>query len=132
VEILVTQIEPTGETPASTEPLIAGRALAWSDVGQSKVSIAPGASRRFDLVHVTDPDELEPHKRAAAPSGQTPLTIDVHRTPADQRHRLPPGTYKLLVAITARDVDTVCCSFDIRFDGDWREGAPGLNVELTK
>jgi hypothetical protein len=133
VRLLDQVAESRSERP---EELLEGRALKWSELNTTKVSLPPGTARRVDLLHVdntraeTSPDGAEERLERA------PIRFDVYPLPAAKYHRAFGDAYEVTLALTARDTDAVYYMTQVSYDGMFRDApremAEALNVESLR
>jgi hypothetical protein len=84
-----------------------------------KVTIPPGAARRFELLRLREPLGLVTAKTGVT---DTHAVLSVVPTPGDERHFIAKGRYTILLAVTAKDTDARYFAFHIAFDGKWSTG----------
>lgn len=124
VEVIVVSIarDDNGERPPPDEPpvdlgLLAGRTLKWADDASSRSTIPPGMYRRIDIAHASSTADDVVASGLDEPSE---FWLTIHPPPQQStRDRLPPGTYRLVLAITARDTPTTFETIRIAFTGRW-------------
>jgi hypothetical protein len=100
---------------------VSGRAFRWTHHEHpdgkpvTKLDIAPGASRHFDLLRLAEPS-LVP-----ANPGRTGAHVGLLLFPPTDplRYALQAGKYQALIVITARDTDATYYSVEVEFDGLW-------------
>jgi hypothetical protein len=100
--------------------------LLWAGYRQPffPAAISPKMCRHCDLAHV-----IEPHKRAGCtmenrtwpnvPAGKTILSFDIAVKHSTLSHLLPPGKYRLDLAVAAANAEPVWKTLEISLTGDW-------------
>lgn len=126
VEILFLDLRSNNPADAIVRTMpVSGRAFRWTHHDHpdgkpvTKMDIAPGASRHFDLLRLAEPfvGPVNP--------GQTGALVGLLLYPPTDplRYALAAGKYQALIVITARDTDATYYSIEVEFDGLWWSAA---------
>jgi hypothetical protein len=95
--------------------------LGWTHIfDRTSLTVAPGIRRTVDLGYLTD--ELH------GTDPEVRLALAVNPVPANYLNLIPPGTWEVTVAVSARNADAVYYSFTLTFDGLYwypKEGEEG-------
>ena len=62
--------------------------------------------------------------------GGAPIRFDVHPTPAAGYHRAFGGSYKVTIALTARDTDAKFYATVVGYDLEWHESMEQMRAAL--
>jgi hypothetical protein len=114
VQILLADIVPLEYGPGVPDlprPInISYPALTWTHSldDPTRITLAPGLKRYIDVARVEEGEDSR-------------LELLIHPAPADERHRLPAGTYRLVFAVAPSNADASFFETIIRFDGRWAE-----------
>ena len=126
VEVLLEWVEPTdGEVIRIGSP-----ALGWTHLGGVPLTIAPGVTRLVDLATVERPGSTRP----SPPENEEQKSLLVLNTvpqPANLRNRLPEGTYRLRLVVSAHNADARFYELVIEFDGEWGDEQESVWDHLT-
>lgn len=126
VEILFLDLRSNNPADAIVRTMpVSGRAFRWTHHNYpdgkpiTKLDIAPGASRHFDLLRLSQPVVVP------AIAGQTGALAGLLLYPPTDalRYALTAGTYQALIVITARDTDATYYAVEVEFDGLWWSAA---------
>jgi hypothetical protein len=133
VEVRLFSVEARRSEPGrSPEPprerLLEGRPLKWSEVNSSKVSLSPGADRRFDLLHV---DNMRVEADGDIVGDGAPIRFDIFPVPEAKYHRVFGNSYKVTIALTARDLEPRFYSTEVTYDLRWHETTEEMRAALT-
>lgn len=100
--------------------VLSGNALRWSDRPPTiKLDIPSGATRRFDLVHVSNTVPS-----ATLPDGSlaVPLRLYFQETPAHEQHLLADLEYRVRISVSARNCEPITQEVSLTFGGCWIGG----------
>jgi hypothetical protein len=120
--------EPGRSPETARERLLEGRPLKWSEVNSAKASLPPGADRRFDLLHV---DNMRVEADGETIEDGAPIRFDIFPVPEAKYHRAFGNSYKVTIALTARDLEPTFYSTEVTYDLDWHETTEAMRAALT-
>jgi hypothetical protein len=129
VEVLLVGVRgPETSSGPSSERVLEGLPLKWSELESTKVTLPPGAARRFDLLHV---DNMTVEASGEAVEGGAPIRFDVHPIPQAEYHRAFGRKYTVIIALTARDTDAMFYSTVIAYDLEWHATMEEMRAALS-
>lgn len=118
VEVVVSQIEPL-EPSENIDPkdwndqtIRSFGSLGWSSVVSPSLTLGPGATRLVDLGWIVDV------------SGDHTFHLGLKVQPASGRQDLAPGRYRLVLTVSAENVNAERWGLDLEYDGVWMNGQP--------
>ena len=115
VQVLVLQATPQNDAPPIQ---FASAPLGWTGGGDpgdnSRLTIGPGVSRYVDLGCAMHPSVNAGHP-PTSPLHQHALMLSLVTPPADLRHVLPVGTYRLRLALSGTNLDAHSIELDLGF-----------------
>jgi len=99
--------------------------LVWAGPkGVPFPAISPDMPKRWNLLHIIDPQKrhvwpTEDRQWSDVLPAKTILSFDVDLKPNTRSYLLPPGRYRLLVAVAAANAKPVWKTVEISLTGDW-------------
>ena len=101
--------------------------LLWSHVRRPFFeAISPGMEKHCDLGHIVEPIrrpqiDVEDNPRLDVPRDKTVFSFDLQVLPYTYSHLIPPGKYRLTLAVGAANANPVQKGLEITLKGDWYE-----------
>lgn len=110
VEVLLESARPLPAPGQAEVPpvLIAYPAVPWTHVPETmtRVTVPAGATRSVDVATVFLRDDLKPT-----------LNLLIAAAPKDERNRVAPGRYELILVVTAHNADAQRYAVEVAWDG---------------
>ena len=118
VEVVVSEIEPL-EPSENIDPkdwseriIRSFGSLGWSSVESPSLTLGPGASRLIDLGWIIDVH------------GDCTFHMGLKVQPASGIQNLAPGRYRLVLTVSAENVNARRWGLDLEYDGVWTKSQP--------
>jgi hypothetical protein len=107
----------------------------WKGI-RHEVSIPPDTYRHCDLGFVLEPKDITGHVYPKGPSGHL-FWLETIVRPNAGRTNLLPGTYRIVLSASGRDVPSTKKIIDLRWEGLWKEDiddllAVGLITQMNR